>query len=142
MEEVQDQLPYSLKLIYSFETNIVLAENCALHVSHGEIIFLIDDDAIAPPHWLERHLSFYENLKVGAVGGPANNFDPRGISYPKRSVTPVGKLSWYGKLSGNMYEHVEKWQHLPVIEVDHLVGYNMSLRRVAFDQFNSKLKPY
>lgn len=142
VEEIQNQLPYFLKMLHSPEANIVLAENCALQASRGEIIFLMDDDAIAPPRWLERHLSFYQNLKVGAVGGPANNFDLQGMPYPKRSVNPVGKLSWYGKLSGNMYDHVENWKNSPVSEVDHLVGYNMSLRRIAFQQFNLNLKPY
>ena len=43
---------------------------------------------------------------------------------------------------GNMFDHPPAWRSRPPIDVDHLVGYNMSLRRSAFDRFEPRLKPY
>lgn len=136
------KLPYSLRLFHNPEVGIVPAENMALEAAAGEIIMLIDDDAAAPPDWIARHQRHYDDPQVGAVGGPADNFFPDGTPYPKRDVEPVGKLAKSGRVFGNMYDHVREWRSRPPAAVDHLVGYNMSLRRRAFGRFESSLKPY
>jgi hypothetical protein len=41
-----------------------------------------------------------------------------------------------------MYDHPPEWTAREPIIVDHLVGYNMVIRRAAFDQFESALRPY
>jgi len=123
------------------EPGIVPAENLALSQATGDVIVLIDDDAIAPSDWLDRHLQWYKDETIGAVGGPANNFSSDG-PFPKRSVEPVGRIHWTGKLSGNMYDHIDQWRTRPARDVDHLVGYNFSLRRSAFDRFDDHLKRY
>jgi hypothetical protein len=80
---------------------------------------------------------------VGAVGGPADNFDADGKPFPTRSVEPVGRVTWFGRMHGNMFDHPPQWRRQrPTREVDHLVGYNMSLRRAAFDRFDPQLRPY
>jgi hypothetical protein len=141
-ENLEEQLPYSLRIVHQPEVGIVPAENRALAMAAGEIILLIDDDAIAPPHWIARHLSFYSDARVGAVGGPAVNFKPDGTPFPKRAVEPVGKLTWYGRGLANLYDHIDDWSSRPPQEAESLVGYNMSLRRNAFDRFEDRLKPY
>lgn len=141
-EKLSKTVRYELRILHLVEPGIVPAENLALSYASGEVILLIDDDAVAPNYWIERHLAHYSNPRVGAVGGAANNFYPDGTPFPKRAVEPIGKLSWYGKAFGNMYDHVVTWQQRQPKEVDHLVGYNMSLRRSAFDCFENCLKPY
>jgi glycosyltransferase involved in cell wall biosynthesis len=140
--ELQSRLPYPLRVLHLPEPGIVPAENTALAAATGDIILLIDDDAIAPPKWLARHLSFYSDRKVGAVGGPAVNYHSDGTPYPRRSIEPVGRLTWYGKAVGNLYNHTQEWISRPPQQADSLVGYNMSLRREAFSQFEDRLKPY
>jgi glycosyltransferase involved in cell wall biosynthesis len=132
----------SVRAIHSETRGVVPAENAALDASSGEVILLIDDDAIAPPDWVQRHLKHYEDPSVGAVGGPATNFHPDGTIFPARSVEPVGKLSWSGRTHGNMHDHPPEWRRRAPEQVDHLVGYNMSLRRSAFDRFEENLRPY
>ncbi len=139
-EAFRQSLP--LIVLHSREAGVVPAENLALDRSTGEIILLIDDDAEAPPGWVERHVSLYRDPKVGAAGGPADNFHPDGTPFPRRAVTPIGQLTASGKVIGNMYDQVEEWRQLAPVGVDHLVGYNFSLRRVAFDRFEAGLKPY
>lgn len=141
-EELIKTLPYCLRVLHHIEGGIVPAENRALEVATGHVILLIDDDAIAPPDWIARHLSFYADPQVGAVGGPGISFNPDGTPFPRRAVEPVSKLTWYGRHFGNLYDHVQKWSSRPPQDGDSLVGYNMSLRREAFNWFESRLKPY
>jgi GT2 family glycosyltransferase len=136
------ELPYTLNLLHCAEAGVVPAENVGLSAAKGEIIVLCDDDTVAPAEWLARHLSFYIDPSIGAVGGSANNHHPDGSLFPKRNVTPIGKLTWYGKLHGNMHDQVDDWISKPPLDVDHLVGYNLSVRRAAFDRFESGLKAY
>ncbi|HEY9903021.1 MAG TPA: glycosyltransferase [Candidatus Sericytochromatia bacterium] len=140
--EIQQTLPYPLKVLHCLEAGVVSAENTALHAATGEIILLCDDDVVTPPGWVARHLSFYSDPKIGAVGGSANNYYPDASPFPKREIQPIGRLTWYGKSYGNMYDQVEEWISRVPIDVDHLVGYNLSIRRCAFEGFESSLKPY
>lgn len=135
-------LPYVLRLLHCAEASIVNAENLALGAAISDFILLCDDDATVPKTWIARHLSFYTDSSVGAVGGPANNYHPDASPFPKRSVQPIGRLSWYGKSYGNMYDQTEAWTVRDTIDCDHLIGSNISLRRTAFTQFETALKPY
>ena len=133
---------FDLRAVHCPAPGIVPAENAALDASTGEIILLIDDDAIAPVDWIEKHLAHYDDPRVGAVGGPYDNFLLDGTAYPKRAVEPVGELKWYGKSSGNMHDHSPQWQSRAPREIAHLVGNNMSLRRTAFGRMEDGLRPY
>lgn len=141
-EEASRRLSVPIRVLHSAERGIVAAENVALDASRGGVVLLIDDDALAPPDWVERHLRHYTDPTVGAVGGPALNFTPEGKAFPRRAVEPVGRLTWYGRPKGNMYDHPDDWRTRAPREVDHLVGYNFSLRRAAFERFESALRPY
>ena len=141
-EAWQIRMPCALRALHSAGRGVVPAENTALDAARGEIILLIDDDAVAPPDWVERHLALYADPRVGAVGGPADNLRPDGMPFPRRDAEPVGRLNRLGRAVGNMYDQPPAWRQRPPREVDHLVGYNFSLRRVAFDRFDASLKPY
>ncbi len=141
-EQQRATLPYPLRLLHNPEVGIVPSENLALAAATGDLILLIDDDAVAPPDWIARHAAHYDDSTIGAVGGPADNFNPDGTPYPKRAVEPVGRLTWYGKPIGNMYDQAPDWRSRAPVPVNHLVGYNMSLRRSAFDRFEDGLKCY
>ncbi|MDV3349880.1 glycosyltransferase [Leptothoe sp. LEGE 181152] len=140
--EISSSLSFPLKLLHNIQPNIVAAENTAFCNSKGDIILLCDDDITAPANWIEKHVSFYSDSTVGAVGGPADNYQPDLSPFPKRRVEPIGKLSWFGKIYGNMYDHDDTWKCRSPQEVEHLVGYNFSFRRVALDSFEDSLKPY
>jgi GT2 family glycosyltransferase len=133
---------HRLKVLHLAQPGIVPAENMALGAATGEIVFLIDDDAVAPKDWIARHLALYADPKVGAVGGPADNFYGDGTPFPKRAVDPIGILRWFGRYEGNMYDHPEEWKSRSPRDVDHLVGYNLSFRRNALERFDERLRPY
>jgi glycosyltransferase involved in cell wall biosynthesis len=142
VEKLRHTLPYPLKVLHCLEAGVINAENMALDAAIGDIILLCDDDVVTPPEWIFKHLSFYADPTIGAVGGSANNHYPDGSPFPKRQIQPIGQLTWYGKSYGNMYDQVEEWIERSPIDVDHLVGYNFSLRRSAFESFDSGFKPY
>ncbi len=140
--EFADKFDGTLKIVYSEVSGVVPAENLGLSVCQSDIVLLIDDDAIASPTWIARHARFYEDPTIGAVGGPAQNFYADGRPFNVREKEPIGKLSWYGKLTGNMYDHPPEWSTRSPVQVDHLVGYNMSFRRCTIDQFENRLRRY
>ncbi len=140
--QMRARLPFHLRLVHSSITGIVPAENAALDAASGDIVLLIDDDAIGPPQWVASHVFHYSDPKVGAVGGPYDNYRTDGTAFPKRAREPIGRITWYGRLLGNMYDHPPEWQQRSPREVDYLVGNNMSLRRAAFDRFEAGLAPY
>jgi glycosyltransferase involved in cell wall biosynthesis len=142
VERVASAAPIPTAAVHSPEVGVVPAENAALEAATGDVVLLIDDDAVPPPDWVERHLRHYEDPRIGAVGGPAVNHRPDGTPYPARSVEPIGHLTWYGKTIGNMYDHPPAWRSRPSIFVDHLVGYNLSFLRDALDRFETGLRPY
>ena len=136
------ELALPLHLVHIADPGIVPAENAALAQATGEVILLIDDDAVAPADWVARHLAHYADASVGAVGGPAVNRDVQGNPFPVRAVEPIGTITWFGRFIGNMYDQPDDWRQRPARDVMHLVGYNMSLRRAAFDRFEPALKRY
>jgi GT2 family glycosyltransferase len=142
VEAARGELPATLRLLHSPTSGVVPAENLGLRAAAaGDLILLIDDDAVPPPDWVARHAAHYADPTVGAVGGPADNyFDGRLL--PRRSVEPVGRLTWYGRALGNMFNQPLGWRGRPPRDVDHLVGYNLSFRRAALGEFEAGLRRY
>jgi GT2 family glycosyltransferase len=141
-EELARTLPLTIHTVHVPEAGVVPAENAALDRATGEAILLIDDDATAPPDWVARHLAHYADPTVGAVGGPAVNHDTEGKPFSIRAAAPIGVITWYGRFIGNMHDQPAEWRNRPAQDVTHLVGYNMSLRRAAFDRFEAALRRY
>jgi cellulose synthase/poly-beta-1,6-N-acetylglucosamine synthase-like glycosyltransferase len=127
-ESMRTAPPYTLRMLHSPVEGVVPADNLALRSAAGPIILLIDDDAVAPPNWLAGHLRHHDDANIGAISGPADNFRPDGHPFPKRIAVPVGRVTWFGKCAGNMYDQASEWRNLPPRDVDHLVGFNLSLR--------------
>lgn len=141
-EKLAGRLPFVLRVIHSPQVGIVPAENAALRHSKEEIVLLIDDDSRAPADWIKKHLAFYQDISIGAVGGPIDNYRLDGSLFLKRADEPVLKLAWTGKVFGNAHDQVSAWRRRPPVDVDHLIGSNMSFRREAVTEFEGRLKPY
>ncbi len=90
------------KCLNERRSSVVSSLNTGIRAAKGDIIALTDDDAAAPPAWLdliEEH--FLSNSKVGAVGGRDCLLLP---DEPWLSNPPparfVGTYNWYGQLQG------------------------------------------
>jgi len=92
----------------------------------SDIVVFLDDDAFAEPEWLEELLKPYSDADVGGVGGRALNGNP-GEEHEGRGQ--IGMLLPNGTLTGNFAADPGR-----IIEVDHMLGANMSLRRCALEQ--------
>jgi len=141
LQDIKKTFDFDLKVLHLAKPGIVPAENIALQTSIGEIIFLIDDDAVAPHNWIETYLLFYQDDNIGAVGGPVcNHYD---YNYPPKSkCKKTAHLSILGHSINCIFTMPEEMYCLPTEEVDQLAGPNMSFRRDAVDKFNIYLKPY
>lgn len=105
----------------------VAAINRGIDGATGDILALIDDDAIPHPDWLERIVRWYtDHPKVGGVGGRDVVHHGSHVHHP--SEDRVGLISWYGRMIGN--HHIGRG---PARPVHVLKGANMSFRRAALD---------
>ena len=85
-----------------------------------DVVAFIDDDAYAEPEWLEKLLRPYEDERVAAVGGRARNGQP---GEEREGVGNIGRLLPDGRLTGFFAADPGE-----PVEVDHLLGANMSVR--------------
>lgn len=104
------------------------ARNEGIAASSGDIIAFIDDDSMVQPGWLESLIDTYCDETVGAAGGriidkPVPYCDQQGGS-PQLVVKPSGRVTAKG------IGLVSTTQ----VEVDLLIGCNMSFRRKALEQ--------
>lgn len=141
-EELNSYSSVPIRAIHSPQAGIVPAENAGLKHSTGDIVLLIDDDAIPGQEWVAKHLVHYRDTRVGAVGASYTNFHINGDLFPERRPKVIGKITWLGRLVGYMFDHPKEWRERHPIAVQHLAAGNMSLRRSAFTRFNEQLKPY
>ncbi|GAA2899727.1 glycosyltransferase family 2 protein [Microbacterium esteraromaticum] len=88
-----------------------------------DVIAFIDDDAYAEPQWLAEILAAYDDPAVGAVGGRADNDRP---GEEREGWDRIGRLLPDGTLTGNFGADPGR-----VIETDHMLGANMTVRTEA-----------
>lgn len=97
------------------------SRNLALKACKGDIIAFLDDDAFAHPGWLANMVETYRDPACGGVAGRALNHVKGEES---QGLEEIGKLKSDGTLTGNFAANPGR-----IIEVDHMIGCNMSLRR-------------
>lgn len=92
----------------------------------GDVVAFIDDDAFADPTWLAELVARYDAPDVGAVGGLARNRRPGEES---EGLGEIGLLLPDGRLTGNFAANPGH-----DVDVDHLLGANMSVRRSVVEE--------
>jgi len=98
--------------------------------SEIDLVLVIDDDAQADPRWIETISRHFNDPTVGAVAGRVVTWiEGRLLDLPPAQV--VGRISWYGRHTGNMYRPVA---FTTVREVESFVGANVALRRTVLDE--------
>ncbi len=95
-DEVVEEFAGSLRTatVRGSERGIVAAVNLGLTLVRGAIVCLIDDDATAPPDWLERIEGWFTDPVVGAVGGP--NLRPGQTLRDLPVVSRWDRFRWFG----------------------------------------------
>ena len=96
------------------------ARNLGLAHATGDVVAFLDDDAYADPAWLGQLLAAY-GTDVGGVGGRAANGNP---GEEEEGIDRIGRLEPDGTLTGFFAARPPR-----PVDVDHLLGANMSFRR-------------
>ena len=123
----------ALRIAVTNQTGVVAAMNTGLTLTSGDIVALLDDDALPRRDWLNRIVStFAKSDSIAGVGGLDVQENPDQKNTGAGDL-PVGTFTSYGRLHGN--------HHLgsgPARRVHVLKGCNCAyrgdfLRRVRFD---------
>jgi GT2 family glycosyltransferase len=102
--------------------HMTASRNIGLAAATGDVVSFIDDDAFAHPGWLAGLLDAYRlHPEAAAVGGRALNNNPNEAT---AGLDNLGRIRPNGEICG--YFAADPGG---VIEVDHMVGCNMSFRR-------------
>ncbi|HEY4810879.1 MAG TPA: glycosyltransferase [Solirubrobacteraceae bacterium] len=124
-QEVVRARAQPVKLVLVERPGVVAAMNAGIDVSSGDVVALTDDDATPREDWLARLVAVYESderAQVAAVGGRDWVHTKQGRLIDDAAQT-VGKVSWFGRVTGNHHLGVG-----PSRDVDVLKGVNLSVR--------------
>ena len=113
---------------------MTVSRNIGVKAATGQIIAFLDDDAFAHPGWLENLMAVYTDPTTGAVGGRVLNNQ---AGEEVLGVHDIGQLKPNGYLSGFFAADPGK-----PIEVDHIMGCNMSFRREVIAQLGGFREDY
>src|SRR2546426_11042593 len=127
-EQVVAQYPEVISVrLRGQRNNRPQAYNEGIAASSGNIIAFVDDDAMVQTGWLEALLNAYRDETVGAAGG-------RVISMPEPYCNEVwGSPRLFVSPSGRVKGTGVGLVSMNQVEVDHLVGCNMSFRREVLE---------
>jgi len=100
------------------------ARNLGISVARGDVIAFLDDDVVVDKCWLKHLLETYNHDSVGGVGGRVIPYGEGRDYYVPIKHYEVGVVKKDGLVLGNFDTPLPE-----PIEVDHLVGCNMSFRR-------------
>lgn len=113
-----------IELVMVEEAGFLPPVQAGIDAVQTDIVAFIDDDAEALPDWLERLERHYQATQVVGVGGREIK-TLNGVEKGYKPARVFGKVFWYGRCEGNLYRD---GFNDDVIEVDGLVGCNMSYR--------------
>jgi glycosyltransferase involved in cell wall biosynthesis len=115
---------------------VIHAENAGLAASWSDLVAFIDDDGVAPPHWLSRiRAHFIHTMDLGAICGPVLPVIEGEVQ--RRPTGVWGRVLWYGCHIGNTDRIPER-----LTECDIVRGCNMAFRRKLIGRFDTRLLGY
>lgn len=102
------------------------SRNQGIKAADGEIIAFLDDDALAEPQWLAEITRTYdEDMMIGGVGGRVIEGVDLGGN-PKGAGEAVATLTRQGIPRADFNSVTDR-----PVEIEHMIGCNMSFRRSA-----------
>lgn len=135
LDEYKKTTTLPLEVVLVEIPGLIAAYNAGLKEARGDIVCLTDDDARPHPNWLEQITRYYDDPKIGGVGG-------RDLVYHDGQledglVNKVGTLNWFGRRDGNHQLELKGGQP---VEVFTLKGVNSSYRRKLMGEFDCNLR--
>lgn len=115
---------FPIKFFSITKKNRQLARNIGISNASGDILAFLDDDVAVYKEWLNYIIEPYVNHSVGGVGGRVIPYGKSDKFHVKTSRGDIGKVFSNGLVIGNFDLPSEN-----LIQVDSLIGCNMSFRR-------------
>ncbi|WP_420997514.1 glycosyltransferase family 2 protein [Cupriavidus sp. 30B13] len=116
-----------LRTVMVAEPGVVAAMNAGLPHVTGELLAILDDDALPRPDWLARLLPHFADPAVGGAGGRDVVYrEEDGLPLPLPEVPLAGYRDGWGRIVGNTHRVSG-----PPRAVETLKGCNWILRRTA-----------
>ena len=100
MEKFQNQLP--VRSVEAKGVGVIGSMASCLREATGDYIALLDDDIELPPNWIERMVGHIRgNSGVLAAGGRDLLQDHPEMRRVEPLTEDVGRLHWFGRITGN-----------------------------------------
>jgi len=107
------------------------ARNEGVKKAKGQLIAFVDDDCIMPEDWMSKTVPYFQDPKVGVVGGPALPFEKDDFVYQ------VGKyLLSSAFTSGFASTRYKLQKSVQEVQEHGLIGANSFVRKDVFDSIS------
>jgi glucosyl-dolichyl phosphate glucuronosyltransferase len=120
-ERVRSQVPCVVAVESMEPRGLSGARNSGVAATRSEVIAFLDDDAVAPPDWLEQLAAGYEDPRVLGVGGPVE------------PLWQEGRPRWFPEEFDWVVGCTFRGMPQTSASVRALIGCNMSFQRQIFD---------
>jgi len=121
-QEVVRERGLPVRLVLVERPGVIAAMNAGVDASSGDVVCLTDDDAQPCRDWISQILATYAaDPMIGAVGG--RDWIYHGERLENRIKLVVGRISWFGRITGNHHLGIG-----PARDVEVLKGVNLSMR--------------
>jgi GT2 family glycosyltransferase len=115
---------FPIRYVSISERNRERARNVGISQASGDVVIFLDDDVVVHRDWLNRITEPYGDRKVGGVGGRVVPYGRLESFHVKTRWNKVGRVFESGLVIGNFDVPLSA-----AIEVDSLIGCNMSFRK-------------
>ena len=132
LAEFQGRLP--VRRVEAKGVGVVGSMNSCLRESEGDWVALLDDDVEIPPNWLETMLEHLggEARAVGVSGRDLLQDHPE-MRRHEKTVLDVGRIAWYGRVSGNHHRGAGGLRRVDVLRGSNNLYRGGFLREVGFE---------
>lgn len=123
-----------IEQVEALGVGVVGSMNSCLRQSQSEYVVLLDDDVEIPPRWTETMLDHLRrDAKAVAAGGRDLLMDDPEMRQAEPLVANVGRIHWYGRITGNHHRGGGKVRAVNVLRGSNCMYRGRFLREVGFE---------